>query len=203
LRPSRSPGPSVFGTASAPRRIYSPKWRKAEGMILSRCERSCRLPTGRHALWLHLPNWSPRQELHPHDNVRSVACCLLHHAGKVARPARVARALLLVRTEADCLVADGRKSLRDRNCTCIHPFRRRRPDLFAARGESWCPRQESHLRPHPSEGRALITELLGPMEPRAGCAPAFPGYKPGASLSTLAGQGWSPRWVMLPRQALI
>ncbi len=78
-------------------------------MILSRCERSCRLPTGRHASWLHLPNWSPRQELHPHDDVRSVACCLLHHAGKVVRPARFARALLLVRTEADCLVADGRK----------------------------------------------------------------------------------------------
>ena len=28
------------------------------------------------------PNWSPRKELHPDDEVRSLACCLLHHAEK-------------------------------------------------------------------------------------------------------------------------
>ena len=41
-------------------------------------------------------------------DVRSVAGCLLPHAEKVVRPPGFAPGLFLVRTEADCLVADGR-----------------------------------------------------------------------------------------------
>lgn len=41
-------------------------------------------------------------------DVRSVAGCLLPHAEKLVRPPGFAPGLFLVRTEADCLVADGR-----------------------------------------------------------------------------------------------
>lgn len=33
-------------------------------------------------------NWSPRKELHPDDEVRSLACCLLHHAERNGAPPR-------------------------------------------------------------------------------------------------------------------
>ena len=33
-------------------------------------------------------NWSPRKELHPDDEVRSLECCLLHHAERNGAPPR-------------------------------------------------------------------------------------------------------------------
>ena len=33
-------------------------------------------------------SWSPRKDLHPDDEVRSLACCLLHHAERNGAPPR-------------------------------------------------------------------------------------------------------------------
>ena len=100
-------------------------------------------------------------------DVRSVAGCLLPHAEKLVRPPGFAPGLFLVRTEADCLVADGRVAsvtgiapacirLEDGALICSRHTEKKLKMVPAA----FCQPAE-HLRPHPSEGCALITELRG------------------------------------------
>ena len=62
---------------------------------------------------VHPPKWPPRRELHPHVRRSKRRRLSVTSRGEIGAPARSAGqqnapGLFLVRTEADCLVADGR-----------------------------------------------------------------------------------------------
>ena len=69
--------------------LHGERWRKAEDMLPRPVSRSDLISNeSRLTRPVHLPRWSPRKELHPDDEVRSLACCLLHHAERNGAPPR-------------------------------------------------------------------------------------------------------------------
>ena len=119
-RTSRSPvgfhRPHAFPMRAGPRPVRPPKWPPRRAKRAMHAERRTagagRSPEFRLAKRVNCtrrrsapPSYGGQARTY---DVRSVAGCLLPHAEKVVRPPGFAPGLFLVRTEADCLVADGR-----------------------------------------------------------------------------------------------
>lgn len=181
--------PAVFETAAAPRRLRSPNWRKAEGMLPNGWRRPARFQRATAPRRLNLPN-GPRGRTPTGNRAfeeRDDLCFTTRGKWRARPDSHRDYSALGPRPTVCCRRA---QSLRGRSCTCVQPLRRRRPGLLEARGVEWRSRQDLHLQPRPSEGRALSFELREQMGPRLGIAPSSARYKGATSLATLTGQTW-------------
>ena len=135
-------GPSVFEIAPAPRRVHSPKWRRAVDLPHRPCDPS-RLPTGRRAPRLYSPKWRRREVMLPSGGAARSASNGCRHLGRfdsLRSPLRGRPAV-----DPSPLRSVASRSPPGRSCTCVDPLRRRRPELLG-HGE-WTSRRDSHPQP--------------------------------------------------------